>query len=179
MPNTRILDFNTSMGPDGAWEPRRHLTPAGVERAWPAASVRYGGSDVHELYQVDADGNIYQAETGNTDAGSAINITSATKRFALGAVSMLTQLYVRLEGVTDTVNAVVRCGGSEYGEKSQTYLISLSGTAGEDRELRQRLHRTLIGRWVQVELSGNVYNRPAIREIQLWYVPMRSGRVSA
>ena len=162
------LDYNVSQD---AWEPRSHgaLT-------WRAASVRFGITDGYELYQVDANGNVYQIETGSTDAGAAIAITSATKRFNLGAVSRMAYLYLRLEGVTDSVTVTVTCGGSEYGELSQVYSISLSGS--NDIELRQRLHRSLLGRWVQIQLSGSVSNRPAIREMVLTYVPVRSGRVS-
>lgn len=172
--NTDRLDFNVSQN---AWEPVSYYASGGSKLAWRGASVRAGGTDVSELYQVDTSGAIYQAETGVTDNSVAIRIRAATKKFPLGAIGLACQFYARLAAVTDSLTLTVRTGGSEYGDVTQTYTLSTSGSG--DKEIKQRLHRTLLGRWIQVEISGNVSNRPAIREMALWYLIQRISRYSA
>ena len=131
-----------------------------------------------ELYQAADDGRVYNTETGLTDNTVAIQPLGLTKRYSFGGyLGMPHTLFVRLEAVTaDTLTCKVLCGGSEYGEIQREYSINLAGS--NDLEIKVRLHRELLGRWVSIEFSGSVSNRPAIREVVLRWIPIRSARVS-
>lgn len=172
--NTQRLDFAVDQN---AWEPTVYYAGGGTAIAWRQSSVRAGGTDVSELYQCATDGNIYQAETGLTDDGVAIKIRAKTKRFPIGAIGLLQQCFIRLAAVTDSLTLTVYSGGSEYGDITKNYTIDLSGSG--DKEIKARLERDLQGRWCQIQLSGDVSNRPAIREIMLWYYIHRLSRASA
>jgi hypothetical protein len=173
--NNAILQFVVDQE---AFEEDRYEDADGVTRAWAHASVRDGGSDLHELYQVDSAGNIFATEVGTEDEEEPIPISATTKRYALDGISMLHDLYVRLEAVTaDTLSFEVRAGGSEYGEIAYDYEVDCSGSG--DLERRIRLHRELLGVWASVTLTGSVSNRPEVRELTLRYVPFRGGRASA
>jgi hypothetical protein len=171
--NTERLDYNVDQD---AFEPVVYYTAGGARIAWQASSVRAGGTDVSDLYQASSAGDLFQAETGLTDNAAAIRIRAATKRFPLGAIGLLQQAFVRLAAVTDTIDLIVRVGGSEYGDVTKTYSITLTGSG--DKEIKVRLERDLQGRWAQLELNGSVSNRPAIREMTLWWIVHRMGRVS-
>lgn len=173
--NTQRLDYNVT---HDAWEPVVYYTSGGTAIGWRAASVRAGGSDVSELYQVDTSASIFQAESGSTDNSEVIRIRAATKKFKLAgdAIGLAHQAFVRLSAVTDTLTLTIRVGGSEYGDVTQTYTLTLNGS--EDKEIKKRLHRTLLGRWIQVQISGSVSNRPAVREMMLWYLIHRIARMS-
>lgn len=176
MPNTTVLDYNVDMGPGGAWEPRDHRD-SGALISWQAAVVRDGSSDGHELYQAAVGGNIFQAETGSDDNGGTIHYRFATKKFGLGAVVEVNSVWLRLAPVTDSVTVTVRAGGSEYGDQERSYTLSFDGTAA-DQEFHIRCHPALYGRWCQVEVSGDVSARPEVRELEVRYLPVRTGRVS-
>jgi hypothetical protein len=173
MAATKILDFNAEVM---AWEPREHRKADATVIGWHVAAVRDGSVEDRALFQAAEAGIVYEAETGEDDAGAEIAVLAESKRHDLGAVCMLHSLYVRAEATTDSVRLIVRAGGSEYGEVERAYTVSLTGA--EDREGRIRIHRTIIGRWAQVIWEGNVAAGPAIREMVLSYVPMRMGRVS-
>lgn len=174
MAATKWLDYNLEQN---AFEPRSHQDALGEARAWHAAAVRSGGKDVHGLYQADAQGNIFEMETGDDDDGVAISLTAVTKKFDLGSVAMLHDCYLRLAAVTDTATLLVRVGGSEYGDLERSYSdLDLSGDG--DTEIRVRLHRHLMGRWAQLELTGDFVNRPEIRDWRLRFIGVRQGRVS-
>lgn len=176
MPNQlERLDFNVTQN---GWEPVRYLDSDGDAIAWHAAAVRHGSGDVHEIYQAGGDGNVYQVETGDDDNGEPIVLLARSKRVALGGwVGLLHTLFVRGEAVDDTITLQVTAGGAEYGEVSHTYTIDLDGSG--DNEVKQRLHRDLVGRWVEVEIGGDVSNRPSIREMRVIWIPVRMGRYSA
>lgn len=173
MSATKILDYLVEQN---AFEPRSHKDALGAERVWHAAAVRSGGVDSHELFQADASGNIFEMETGDDDAGVAITLTAVTKKFDLGSVAMLHDCYLRLASATDTATLLVSVGGSEYGDLSRVYPLDFSGSG--EVEVRVRLHRHLMGRWAQLELTGDFVNRPEIRDWRLKFIPIRSGRLS-
>jgi hypothetical protein len=179
MPAKSILDFNADQGPEGAWEPVRHEDADGADIAFRGAAVRFGGSDTGALYHVDTAGTIYHAEVGDTDDGEAVPFLAATKFFDLGGVGMAHSCYLRLQSVADTATLTVRCKGSEYGDLTQAYTVDLEDTEGDEKEARVRLHRELLGRYMQLELSGDFEHRPEIRDWTFLYIPVRSGRVSA
>lgn len=174
MSNRLRLDYNTSQN---SWEPVTVKNSSGLLLTWNAAAVRHSGNDFQELFAAASDGRIYESESGNTDNGVAVAITAATKRLNLGAVCLLQELYLRFDGISDTVIIAIECSGSEYGVVSRSYSISLAGS-GTEKEVKRRLHRILRGRLVKVTMTGSVSNRPSIRELSLRYVPIREGRVS-
>ncbi len=170
---TDLLEFNAE---SRAWEPCSFRTALGAKIAWRGASVRTGGSDTHDLYQISTNGTIYQRETTSADDGVAITTLYKSKRYPLDYIGLAHTAFLRLAAATDTASLVVGVGGSEYGDLSQTYSLFLAGSG--DVEIKQRLHLTLVGEWLQVTLSGSFSNRPAIREVLLLWQPRRSRRAS-
>jgi hypothetical protein len=138
--------------------------------------VRNESTDVHELFRVNTLGAVYQVDTTTEDDGEAIRITAKTKRINLNGLGLLKRLYLRFEAATDSVTVTVTAGGGEYGEATQSSTISLAGS--EDTEAMVPLLRTLKGTWAEIQFTGSVSNRPAIRELVLFYVQIRPGRVS-
>lgn len=176
MANNCMLDVNATTG--GKVEPVRYEDSAGEDLCFRGAAVRHYGSDLGELYQVDEDGNIYEVETDDDeDNEEPIPFLYQSKRHPLGAVCLIHSVFLRLEGVSDSLTLTVTTGGAEYAQRSREYTISLAGT--DDKEIKQRIDRDMKGRWVQIQLAGDVSNRPAIREIRVVYVPLRSGRIQA
>jgi len=173
VPTTAILDYCV---PQQAWEGRSYRDGNGNLIAWHATAVRDGGAEPHGLYQAASSGNIYQAETGDDDEGVAIDTLGVTKRYDLGAVARVHSVYVRLEAVSDDLEVLCRVGGSEYGVRERSYTVSLAGTA--DKETRIRIHRDMVGRWLQLELSGSMSARPAVRELTARVIPIRPGRLT-
>lgn len=169
--NITILDYNITQD---SLEPVKYYDALGSPRAWQAATNFDSTTDTFDLYQADSMGGIYQTEVGSNDAGIAIQILAKSKRFALGAVSLMKEMYLRLTGATDTVTVQTTVGGGEYSQLSKSYTISLAGT--NDTEVKQRLDRSLKGRWFEVQISGAVSNRPAIREMKMVYQSWREGR---
>jgi len=167
---TAVLDFLTDAGPEGAWEPLSY------GHTWRAADVRRGAGDALELFMADSIGGIYQMESGSTDAGTAITASWSSKKLPMGAVSLVHDVYLRLDAVTDSASVVISVGGSEYGDRSRTYSVSYAGSG--DRDIKIRVHRDMIGRWCQVSVSGAYSNRPAIRDVRVVFVPIRGGHVS-
>jgi hypothetical protein len=166
--NLERLDFNADASEQGVWEPVRYQNSGGTVLGFSVPAVRDGGSDNYELYHASAAGLIYQTETGNTDDGSAIAVSATSKKFALRVVARLTRIWLRLTGVNDSLTVSVTTSGSEYGTVSRSYPLSLAGTG--ELEIPKRVHRDLRGRYVQVSLSGNVSNRPALREIVVHFI---------
>lgn len=174
--NSEILSLNTSQGESGAWEAfvANNALGSGIE--WQAAAVRTGGTDARELYFADSQGNIWQFETGEEDdEGEPIPFLFTSKKYDLQSVAMVHSVFFRFDPVDDELTCTVRTGGSEYGELSRSYTVDLSDANGE---AKVRVHRTMFGRWCQIELSGLVSHRPEIRETDVRFVPWRSGRVS-
>jgi len=201
--NTQRLDYNVDQE---AWEPVVYYDGAGNPLSYSAASVRQGGTDVKDQYQAATTGVVYLAETTNLDDTVPIKVRFKSKRIPLsiysrfpsgaigdvapgstrhlllGQVTMLTQLFIRLLPVDDTLTLTVVTGGSEYGDISHPYVIDLNnpasaGATGTDLEQKQRLHRDLYGRWAQVTLAGDFSNAASIREITLLGLPLRSGAI--
>jgi hypothetical protein len=171
--NTQVLEFNSTTS---AWEASTYYNSAGSFHAWRQASVRNESTDVHELFRVNTLGAVYQVDTTTEDDGEAIRITAKTKRINLNGLGLLKRLYLRFEAATDSVTVTVTAGGGEYGEATQSSTISLAGS--EDTEAMVPLLRTLKGTWAEIQFTGSVSNRPAIRELVLFYVQIRPGRVS-
>jgi hypothetical protein len=181
---TRRLDWNVV---GDAWEPQVHYDSGGTALPWGSALVRNGAGDFKELYAVHpTNGKIYQLETGSTDDGQAIRIRFKTPKKALAALGQLETLYLRLAGVSDALTVTPTLGGSEYrqrsgvtdiGDPTAAYAVTLSGTG--DEEFKKRTDYTLLkGRWLQVQVSGSVSNRPAVRELHGYYQPVREERIS-
>jgi hypothetical protein len=175
--NIERLDYNIDQA-GGAWEPVRYCDGSMVDIPWRASSVRQGGIDVSEMYQAADNGKIYQVEVGNDDDGMGIEITAKTKRHSLEVgVGLVQQVFLRFNAVSsDTITLGVRVGGSEYGEILRTYTVNMVGTG--DQDIKVRTHRELQGHWIQFELSGTVYNRPAVRDIVSWFIQHRLGHVA-
>ncbi len=170
---TDMLEFNVE---GRAWEPCSFRTSLGAKIAWRGASVRTGGSDVYDLYQVDTTGRIFQRETGLLDESVAIAVRFQSKKFPFDYIDLLHTFFLRLAAVTDSITLTTSVGGSEYGDLSQSYTLSLSGSG--DLEVKQRLHLTLVGEHGQILITGSVSNRPAIREMDLLHQPRRARRAS-
>jgi len=171
---THRLSFNISSG--GAWEEDRRYNAASALHGWRGASVRNESTDVHELYVVNTLGAIYQQEVGTTDDGQPIRLVATTKRLNLNGLALIKNVFVRLEAVTDEVVLTVTAGGSEYGENS--YEVTLDTSGADDLELKIPIIRTVKGRWISLEFTGSTINSPAIREIVVESVMVRTGRVS-
>lgn len=177
MPARNILDFNIdAAGGAGAWEPRSHQDPLGTAYAWQAAAVRLGGTDEPRLYQAASNGMIFQVETSDDDdSGEPISVTYETKQFDMGAVCLVHSIYLRFDPAADTGTLTVSTSGSEYGAVSRSYPVDFSEASGEKRV---RVHRNLIGRWLQMQITGDFSNRVAPHDWSARYVPIRTGRVS-
>lgn len=174
MAATQRLDYNADAD---VWEVASYLNSGAATINFQVANVRPGAGDAHELYQEASDGQIYHAETGSTDNAVAITATFLTKKIPLPAVCLIQEVFLRLAAVTDAAVLTVRCGGSEYGDVSQDYDLSYAGSG--DLEIKVRTHRFLKGRWVSLEISGSFVNRPAVRELSVRFIPIRSGKVSS
>lgn len=170
--DTMRLDFNLDHQ-GGVWEPTVYYDSGGTAYGWRHAMVLDGGADARELYQIDTLGVTYQAETGLTDAGAPIRIRFSTKKFPLDVIAMLHTFFLRLSAVTDSVTVTVTTGGTEYAQTSHSFTLSLAGS--NERQLKKRLLRTLLGRWVQISVTGSVVNRPAIREMEVRWLTHRVG----
>lgn len=174
--NTLRLDFNADIE---AWEPCDWYNAGGTALAWGIAHVRYGGSnttDVAELYAAATNSILYQMNTGATDSGAPIHIRLATKDLGLGASSLLKEWFTYLDAVDDSVTLTVDTVDTEYGENTQDYTISLSGSGA--LEIRRRLHRHLIGRQSRLTVTGSVTSRPKFRQMRLRYLPMREQQIT-
>jgi len=173
--NTQRLDFNVEQD---AWEPMVYYDGSDTPIVWHATNVRSGGSDVSDIFQADKDGNIMQADVGSLDNGLPVKVRGVTKRFYLGMVGVLQQMFVRLLSVEDTLTITITAGGSEFGQIVRAYSIDLNTPIGPvDKEIKIRLERELVGRWAQIQISGSVVNGPAVRDVLLWWLPLRMGRV--
>lgn len=191
--NTQRLDYNVDAN---LWEVSTYnLTGAATPtlRRWQVATVFDSLSDSHQLYQIDDTGRAYQTEVGNTDDGAPISILFKTKRFSMlvfagysslyqhrrsGHIALLQEAYLRLDGVaSDTVNLQVTTGGSgDYPQTVRLYSQDLSGAV--DLYLRQKLDRDLQGRWYDVQVSGDVSNRPAFKEVEIYWLAIRPRRAT-
>jgi hypothetical protein len=107
MAATEILEYNVAQQ---AWEPRNH-----TGLGWHIAAVRDGGAEAHAIYQASSAGAIYQADTGDDDAGEPIPFLALGKRYDCGAVAMAHSLFFRFDGVTaDSLDVTVTMGSSGY-----------------------------------------------------------------
>lgn len=175
---TECLTFNVTKG---VWEDETYGS-----LHFKTATVWDGGADVHELYVAHGtSGNIYQFDTGNDDAGTAIagEVKSARVPFPEGLICRVEQVYVRAPALTDTFTLKVRVGGSQYkvpsgasayvdntaGADLERQYAGLSFSGSGDKELWQTVSEDMLGRWVQIGISGNWSNRPSIREIVVYY----------
>lgn len=183
--NTQRLDYNVNRG---AFEPVVYYDMNGAAIAFQAAAVRGGNVDSPDLYQAAGNGQIIQCETGLTDQGNGIKITFATAKIAMRKThpfwyslletGYIHRLFLRLAGVpSDTITVTLNSGGGEYGVTTHSYALSLAGSG--DEEVYLRAERDLKGHWAQVQISGTVFNRPAFRDVDLWYLVDRAVRVAA
>jgi hypothetical protein len=176
--NTLTLEYNIQRP---GWEPVVRYDSGGSAIGYAAAAVRAGNVDSPDLYAVDTSGNVIQTETGDLDGTVPIKVRLQTPKIAMRAgfldTSLLHTILLRLAAVTDTLTVAVASGGSEYGDQSESYTADLSGSG--DKEIKLRCgERTLIGKWIQLTISGDVSNRPALRVISLAWVPWHSRRVT-
>lgn len=181
--NTAQLQYNMDRD---SFEPVVYYDAGGAAIAYQAAAVRAGNTDSPDLYQVDSAGNIVQTETGNLDGTVPIKVRWSTWKIPLRivhpfwqafvATSLVHSALIRLAPVTDTAVISMQTGGSEYPVVTHAYTLNLSGTV--DREIKVRAHRNLMGRWLQVTITGDFSNRPGFRDLSLFYLPWRVGRIS-
>lgn len=172
--NTQRIDYNSEAD---CFESSVYYDLNGNPLSWGAAETRDGGSDFQDLYQAATNGQIFQSDVGTLDNGLPIKIRGASKKFPLAMVAQLHTLFVRLSAVVDSLTITVTVGGSEYPQQSQPYTIPIRVGPG-DVELKQRLSRFLKGRWVQVQISGNVSNGAAVRDLTLYFLNWRANEVS-
>jgi hypothetical protein len=175
--NTVTLEYNIQRQ---AWERVVRYDSGGNAIGYQTAAVRAGNLDSPDLYAVDTMGRVIQTETGSLDDTVPIKVRLQTPKIAMrsGALdtSLLHTILLRLAAVTDTLTVAVAAGGSEYGDQSETYTADLSGSG--DHEIKLRCgERTLMGKWIQLTISGSVSNRPALRVISLAWVPWHQRRV--
>jgi hypothetical protein len=192
------LDYNIDLD---AWEPCVYfLSGSSPSQNFVGAfATDVPLKSIAGLYQLDANGVVYQAENGNLDGTNPIQISFSTPAFVLYIVhqvwfrhvdeSWLTNLKLRLPAATDNVTLTVSSSRSEYAPVSHNYALNLLGnnpniqnsqanaTPGTQIELTQRLHRDLFGRAGQVSISGGVSNRPEFSLLTLTYIPIRHNRV--
>lgn len=175
--NTLWLDYNVAAD---AWEGRKHYDGAGAARAWTVMNVQNGPGDTRSFWAAEGAGTVYHLERPGsvTDAGTPIKLRFTTKRYAMGGgVGQFEQFYLRLTAATDALTCSVLTGGSEYGNTTRAFNnISLSGSG--DVETKRRGRRSQKGRWVQFTFTGDVSNRPALRDLHFWFSPVRLGRTS-
>lgn len=181
---TMRLDYNIERQ---AWEPVVYRDSGGNPIGFSAAVVRAGNVDSPDLYAADGAGNVVQTEVGNLDSGVPITVRLATQKIPLVQShpywtrflynSLVHHLLIRLSSVSDMATVQLQTGGSEYLSTTQSYTIDLSGSG--DKEIKVRAHRTLVGRWLQITITGSFSNRPAFRDLTFFYVPWRSGKISA
>lgn len=182
--------------PNGSTTPTRGLQWNIAEQRWEGVSYRDSGAalipfitglvqdgptDKSELYACHpTNGKIYKLDDQSvtTDDSQPVVIAMRTKRFSFEGenISKVLRFYLRLSGVTDSITVTVKTGGSEYGETSHAYVISLAGV--NDIELYQRLDWDLKGRWVEIYITGSVSNRPKIRELTYRARAFRDGRIN-
>lgn len=170
--NTHRLDYNITQN---AWEESSWKDSAGITHGWQAARVFDGSTDTNALYQMNWRGQMFQSDFSGTndDNGVAISFLLKTKRFDLGGIGELREVYIRYtSSASDTVTLTVTTGGSDYGVVSKSYTLTLNSST--DDELRQYVERELRGRWVEFTISGDVKGAPKIREIEFIWHPVRT-----
>lgn len=176
-PSTR-LDLVTE---SGIFEQTTIYETSGAGKSFWYGHVVDRGLDLRALYQVASSGAILQVDDPSVtaDSSAAIAVSYTSKRYDLGGVvSRVNHVYMRLLGVSsDTVSLTVKTGGSEYGETSHSYSVSLAEASGADLEIRVPCHFDLKGRWVELSLSGSVSNAPEIREFVIEHYPIRVGYI--
>jgi hypothetical protein len=168
---TSRLDYNVTQN---AWEDTFWEASNGAVHGWQTARVYDGGTDANELLMVNGRGYLYQSDFATADDGVPIAVNWKTKRFDLGGLGEMREVYVRLEGVTDTLTLTVTTGGSDFGEVTRSYTVNLAGSG--DVEVRVFVERDLKGRWAQLAFSGDVSSRPAVRDIRFWFRPLDARR---
>jgi hypothetical protein len=164
------LDYNITQN---AWTRFYSLDGNGDHTAYHNATVFDGGTDLNEYTTIDGRGYVYQEDTSGTvtDVGLPIPILWRSKRFSFNGVGELREVYLRMEGVSDSLTLTCTCGGSDYLTVAKSYTVSLAGSG--DTEARILVERELKGRWVELSLSGSVSGRPAVRELAAWFSPIR------
>jgi len=177
--NTKGLQLNTD---SGAWEPVSYAESDGTAVPWSCAHVPSGSTDTRALYAAIPSGTysgriyILDDSTATDDGGAVIRIAFSTPRIPLRWVAQVERFFARLAAVSDSSTWTVTTGGSQYGDQSQNYTVSFSGSG--DKEFQQRCHhRTLKGRWAQISVTASVSNRPALRDLLLHVIPVRDRQV--
>ena len=169
------IDYNISQN---AWEPVKHFDGNGLTKAWNAADVWDGGSDDNELIAIDYRGRLQAMDVSalTTDSGEPIRISITTKKQPLGYCCELREIYLRLAGVSDTVTVTPTLGGTDYGDTTASYSVSLAGSG--DTEVRIPCERHLKGKWLQIAVTGSVSSGPSIREIVAFVRPIRERKTT-
>lgn len=174
---TLLLDFNLS----DRWETTVYYDSGGTAIPLRMFSYWNGPGDVKELYCVEAgsgNGRVMRLENGSTDNSQVIRVNVKSKRFPMSMIVSATHAFFHAAAVTDTITLKIYAGGSEYGDVSEDYDLSLAGSG--DRHLRQRLDFGLLkGLWLQAQYTGSFSNRPAPRDLEIWWTPIRFGRQGA
>ena len=175
--NTKVLRYNF-LGDE--WEP--YVFNTGADLAWANAVVFDGGNDDQEFLAAHvSSGNAYFLEEGASDNGTAITFSAKTKRQSLPGhpVFRVERVWLRGDAAADTLTVTVKVGGSEYGDQSAAYAgIDFTGT-GDKEKLKRTAFRTLVGRWVEVTLSGSSDDSLALREVVVDVSLVRPGRLTA
>jgi hypothetical protein len=181
--NTAQLQYNRDRD---AFEPVVYYDAGGNPIATQAAAVRAGNVDSPDLYQADSMGNVVQTESGLLDGTAPVKVRLSTWKIPLRlvhpywqafvATSLVHSALIRLAPVADTAVATLVVGGGEYPVTTHSYTLNLNGSV--DHEIKVRAHRDLSGRWLQVTITGDFSNRPAFRDLSLFYLPWRVGRIS-
>jgi hypothetical protein len=192
------LDYNIDLG---LFEPCIYFNGGGTAINYAGAfATDVPGKSIAGLYQVDASGNVWQAETGLLDGSVPIQIlfkTPAIPLFVHHQVwfrfldeTLINGVMLRLPAVSDTVSMTLATDHGEYPPVAHSYSLNLLGnnpnvqnsppnaSPGTIIEIWQRAHRDLIGRALQITISGSVSNQPEFDILGVFHVPMRHGRVS-
>lgn len=178
------LEFNVDTD---VWEPADYYVGATAQPWGTALTVRTlkpagsaGAEDIAALYAAHpTTGNLYllDDETADDDNGEGIHFHAITKKHRLPFVGGLERFRLRLAAADDALAVTVTIDGSEYGENSANFTVSLDNSGadtGGEAEIRERLAPWLLrGAYVWFELAQTVLNRPQVREIEFDAAPVR------
>lgn len=187
--NARVLSYNTVRD---AWEPQGYTT-AGADVPWASALVQNGPGDAREYRAVtQCSGLVRTLESGSDDAGVAIAVRAAGKKFSFENTLVRGEHWFGwYQGTgSDTFTVQVRASDSEYrnttdysstdGDPAVSWSETLADTDTSEGELYRRLpFMSLKGRTLQVVVSGSVSNRPSLTRQEVRFAVCRKNRIGA